>query len=101
MRNNMLLPLKRNSDDAEGPADKMRCRLERHTKYWPITISNTLMYNLKQVNNQSKLYFNRQEEIFFILIMQIVFLGRRPSTRINFKRYADQRRNFQVQTNNI
>ncbi|XP_012269667.1 integrator complex subunit 13 [Athalia rosae] len=50
MRNNMLVPLKRSpSDDGESPAAKMRCRLERHTRYWPITISSTLMFNLKQL----------------------------------------------------
>ncbi|XP_015590827.1 integrator complex subunit 13 [Cephus cinctus] len=50
MRNNVLVPLKKNSsDEGEGPAAKMRSRLERHTKYWPITISNTLMFNLKQL----------------------------------------------------
>ncbi|XP_051174023.1 integrator complex subunit 13 [Leptopilina boulardi] len=49
MRNNMLVPLKRTSVDIDGPAEKMRARLERHTKYWPVTISNTLMFNLKQV----------------------------------------------------
>lgn len=50
MRNNVLVPLKRSAaPNSEGPAEKMRCRLERHTKYWPITISSTLMFNLKQV----------------------------------------------------
>lgn len=50
MRNNMLVPLKRtSSDNTEGPVEKMRSRLERHTKYWPIAISSTLMFNVKQV----------------------------------------------------
>lgn len=50
MRNNVLVPLKRSTNcNSEGPAEKMRFRLERHTKYWPITISSTLMFNLKQV----------------------------------------------------
>jgi hypothetical protein len=60
MRANVLTPLKRKSiDEAEGPAEKMRSRLERHTKYWPITISNTLMFNLKQVidDDASAMYF--------------------------------------------
>lgn len=55
----MLVPLKRTSVDIDGPAEKMRARLERHTKYWPITISNTLMFNLKQV--QLKIYAFHQE----------------------------------------
>lgn len=57
MRNNMLVPLKRTSVDIDGPAEKMRARLERHTKYWPVTISNTLMFNLKQVREKKKLQF--------------------------------------------
>lgn len=52
MRNNMLVPLKRIPNSIpEGPVERMRPRLERHTKYWPITISSTLMFNLKQVIN--------------------------------------------------
>ncbi|XP_071564945.1 integrator complex subunit 13 isoform X1 [Temnothorax nylanderi] len=50
MRNNILGPLKRTSNSgADGLVEKMRSRLERHTKYWPMTISSTLMFNLKQV----------------------------------------------------
>ncbi|KAJ8664971.1 hypothetical protein QAD02_006633 [Eretmocerus hayati] len=50
MKNNLLLPLKRNpNDSSQSPADKMRLRIERQTKYWPITISNTLLFNLKQL----------------------------------------------------
>nr|XP_050852262.1 integrator complex subunit 13 isoform X3 [Vespula vulgaris] len=50
MRNNMLVPLKRSPNSIpEGPVERMRPRLERHTKYWPITISSTLMFNLKQL----------------------------------------------------
>ncbi|XP_066593100.1 integrator complex subunit 13 [Prorops nasuta] len=50
MRNNMLVPLKRlPSSDGESSIEKMRSRLERHTKYWPITISSTLMFNLRQL----------------------------------------------------
>ncbi|XP_015175959.1 PREDICTED: protein asunder homolog [Polistes dominula] len=48
MRNNMLVPLKRStSGTLEGPVERMRPRLERHTKYWPITISSTLIYNVR------------------------------------------------------
>ena len=50
MRNNVLVPLKHlNSENSDGPLSKMRCRLERHTRYWPITISSTLMFNLRQM----------------------------------------------------
>ncbi|KAK7791139.1 hypothetical protein R5R35_008573 [Gryllus longicercus] len=49
MQNNKLVPSKRKMDegDAEMPLNKMRGRLDRHTKYWPITISSTLIFNLK------------------------------------------------------
>ncbi|XP_014212606.1 integrator complex subunit 13 [Copidosoma floridanum] len=50
MRSNLLVPVKRSpGDTSEGPAEKMRLRLERHTKYWPIVISNTIMYNLRSI----------------------------------------------------
>lgn len=57
MRNNILVPLKRNSNsNADGLVEKMRSRLERHTKYWPMTISSTLMFNIKQVCILRKCY---------------------------------------------
>ncbi|RLU19530.1 hypothetical protein DMN91_008087 [Ooceraea biroi] len=50
MRSNILVPLKRISNsNTDGLVEKMRSRLERHTKYWPMIISSTLMFNLKQV----------------------------------------------------
>ncbi|CAB0036317.1 unnamed protein product [Trichogramma brassicae] len=49
MRANILVPLKRRTNDrGEEPAEKMRKRLEKFTKYWPINISNTVIFNLKQ-----------------------------------------------------
>ena len=54
MKKNKLLPLKRKrfeSGDAlskdDMPLERMRQRLERYTKHWPITISSTSVYNLK------------------------------------------------------
>ncbi|XP_011638452.1 integrator complex subunit 13 isoform X1 [Pogonomyrmex barbatus] len=49
IRNNILGPLKCTNSNTVGLVEKMRSRLERHTKYWPMTISSTLMFNLKQV----------------------------------------------------
>jgi len=50
MRSNILVPLKRiPNSNTDGPVEMMRSRLERHTKYWPMIISSTLMFNLKQV----------------------------------------------------
>lgn len=55
MRNNILVPLKRTSNsNSDGLIERMRCRLERHTKYWPVTISSTLMFNVKQVCTKRK-----------------------------------------------
>ncbi|KAG8228667.1 hypothetical protein J437_LFUL008904 [Ladona fulva] len=48
MQNNKLAPMKRKYDDeSENPIARMRSRLERQTKYWPMTISGTLIFNLK------------------------------------------------------
>lgn len=69
MRNNILTPLKRisNSND-DGLVEKMRSRLERHTKYWPMTISSTLMFNLKQVCNKIITFPRRVKHTIFIFI---------------------------------
>ncbi|XP_067005388.1 integrator complex subunit 13 [Anabrus simplex] len=49
MQNNKLAPMKRKFDECETetPLSKMRARLDRHTKFWPITISATLIFNLR------------------------------------------------------
>ncbi|XP_008544996.1 integrator complex subunit 13 [Microplitis demolitor] len=50
MRANILAPLKRASNNEEDElVPKMRARLDRHTRYWPMSISSTLMFNLKQI----------------------------------------------------
>ncbi|GLV34715.1 asunder [Carabus blaptoides fortunei] len=46
IQNNKLVPLKRKSDDTM-PIQKMKLRLDRQTKYWPMTINSTLLFNLK------------------------------------------------------
>lgn len=48
IRQNRLFPLK-NNFYKEPPILKMKQRLARHTKYWPLTISSTLIFNLKGV----------------------------------------------------
>lgn len=66
MRANVLVPLKRSANDnSEGSAAKMRARLERHTRYWPMTISNTLMFNLKQVNITFDFWYISKSEFFY------------------------------------
>lgn len=46
IQNNRLVPLKHKPND-QKPIEKMKLRLERHTKYWPMTINSTLLFNLK------------------------------------------------------
>lgn len=59
MKKNKLLPLKRKriecgdtlaKDDITMPLERMRQRLERYTKHWPITISSTSVFNLRPVS---------------------------------------------------
>lgn len=61
MKKNKLLPLKRkrtegtdsiSKDEVIMPLDRMRQRLERHTKQWPITISSTSVFNLRPVSSK-------------------------------------------------
>ncbi|CAG5094071.1 Similar to INTS13: Integrator complex subunit 13 (Homo sapiens) [Cotesia congregata] len=51
MRANVLAPLKRtNTNQEDELVPKMKAaRLDRHTRYWPMSISSTLMFNLKQI----------------------------------------------------
>lgn len=49
IQSNKLVPLKRKSDDTT-PIQKMKMRLDRQTKYWPMTINSTLLFNLKNVS---------------------------------------------------
>lgn len=49
---NKLMPLKNASaSNAENTIARMKARLNRLTKYWPLTISSTLIFNLKNVTN--------------------------------------------------
>ncbi|XP_044731997.1 protein asunder isoform X2 [Chrysoperla carnea] len=47
IQNNKLVPMKCKTEDSGTPVEKMLARLDRQTKYWPITISSTLVFNLK------------------------------------------------------
>lgn len=46
MKQNALLPVKSNTSD-KIPINEMVSRLNRMTRYWPLTISSTLIFNLK------------------------------------------------------
>ncbi|XP_001607514.1 protein asunder [Nasonia vitripennis] len=49
MRANTLVPLKRKPDDTDGPVERMRPRFERFTKYWPITLTSTMIFNVRSI----------------------------------------------------
>lgn len=49
IQQNRLYPVKHGCG-VEGSMDKMKARLNRHTKYWPLTISSTLIFNIKNVS---------------------------------------------------
>nr|CAD7600293.1 unnamed protein product [Timema genevievae] len=52
MKNNKLFPRKRKYEQTEEETllNRSRAQLDRHTKFWPITISATFLFNLKNVN---------------------------------------------------
>nr|XP_023015588.1 integrator complex subunit 13 [Leptinotarsa decemlineata] len=48
IKQNTLLPIKiKTNEDAGQPIQKMKTRVNRLTRYWPLTISSTLIFNLK------------------------------------------------------
>ncbi|XP_056640093.1 protein asunder isoform X1 [Diorhabda sublineata] len=48
IKQNTLLPIKvKNNEETEQPIQKMKTRLNRMTNYWPMTISSTFIFNLK------------------------------------------------------
>ncbi|RZF48920.1 hypothetical protein LSTR_LSTR003300 [Laodelphax striatellus] len=49
MQTNKLVPLRLSEEENKPPwpIDKMKERLNRFTKYWPLTISNTSIFNFK------------------------------------------------------
>ncbi|XP_060521378.1 integrator complex subunit 13 [Cylas formicarius] len=48
IKQNTLLPIKTKGSDGIRPIEKVKTRLSRLTRYWPLTISSTLIFNLKQ-----------------------------------------------------
>ncbi|XP_053718326.1 integrator complex subunit 13 isoform X2 [Synchiropus splendidus] len=51
MRENRLTPVSENSQHPSGklPAQRARAQLERHTRYWPMIISQTTIFNMQAV----------------------------------------------------
>lgn len=48
MQQNKLVPIKRKNAEDTTPLEQAKARLEKHSKYWPITISSTCIFNFKQ-----------------------------------------------------
>ncbi|XP_019121200.1 integrator complex subunit 13 isoform X3 [Larimichthys crocea] len=51
MRENRLTPVSESSHDPLGklPAERAKAQLERHTRYWPMIISQTTIFNMQAV----------------------------------------------------
>ncbi|XP_076009428.1 integrator complex subunit 13 [Genypterus blacodes] len=51
MRENRLTPVSESSTDPSGklPAERAKAQLERHTRYWPMIISQTTIFNMQAV----------------------------------------------------
>ncbi|XP_031169265.1 integrator complex subunit 13 isoform X1 [Sander lucioperca] len=51
MRENRLMPVSESSHDPSGklPVERAKGQLERHTRYWPMIISQTTIFNMQAV----------------------------------------------------
>lgn len=51
MRENRLTPVSESAHDPSGklPAERAKAQLERHTRYWPMIISQTTIFNMQAV----------------------------------------------------
>lgn len=60
IKQNTLLPIKvkPGNEEPEQPIQKMKTRLSRLTRYWPLTISSTLIFNLKNVSKSKNIFFS-------------------------------------------
>lgn len=59
MQQNKLVPTKKKEKGAAvvtSPNALVKARLEKLTKYWPVTISSTIIFNFKQVNEQISIF---------------------------------------------
>lgn len=54
MRENRLMPVSESSHDPSGklPVERAKGQLERHTRYWPMIISQTTIFNMQAVSEQ-------------------------------------------------
>ena len=54
MRENRLTPVAETAPNPGGrfPADRAKAQLERYTRYWPMIISQTTIFNMQAVRGQ-------------------------------------------------
>lgn len=47
------MPVSESAHDPSGklPAERAKAQLERHTRYWPMIISQTTIFNMQAVSN--------------------------------------------------
>lgn len=52
MRENRLTPVSESSHNPSGklPVERAKAQLERHTRYWPMIISQTTIFNMQAVS---------------------------------------------------
>lgn len=53
MRENRLMPMSESHQDPSGkiPAERAKAQLERYTRYWPMIISQTTIFNMQAVSS--------------------------------------------------
>lgn len=54
MRENRLMPVSESHRDPSGklPAERAKAQLERYTRYWPMIISQTTIFNMQAVSSR-------------------------------------------------
>lgn len=64
MRENRLTPVSESSHDPSGklPAERAKAQLERHTRYWPMIISQTTIFNMQAVSDTQRQDFYHSSE---------------------------------------
>lgn len=80
MKENRLTPVSESSYDPSGklPAERAKAQLERHTRYWPMIISQTTIFNMQAVSSTRPFssflhtYYISEASIDFLQNMGIV-----------------------------
>lgn len=67
MRENRLTPVSESSHDPSGklPVERAKGQLERHTRYWPMIISQTTIFNMQAVSPDIHLVIESEAKMLF------------------------------------